>query len=553
MQVRCQGLKGNSIFDVAGRKGLMALPWSLAVLTGVLLTLGHPPFEQAWLGWLALVPLASWFCWVSEKPGRAFALGYVTGVVHFLTGFYWLTEVTVGGWLGSGFFLGLYPAGWAVIWSRIAGGAPETFTSAGNLQRATLGAAAWVMLEAWRGWIFTGFPWNDLGVTQVPMVPLIQIADLGGVALVSGLVAFVSLVLAVTLRRLELEVNRRLRPRIHLDFSIAMFLVGAAFIYGVYALLTPSAPGKTLRYLLVQPSIPVSRYEAPTPGRVALTKTRQLMEDAMAGLTDEEKPEVVIWPETPIWEEFFGDKFFYDLVHGVVEGQPFALIFGSNDRVDKQTYNAAFLVRQHQERVGIYYKNHLVPFGEFVPLTDQFPVLNKYSPLGYNFSAGDLPGIFDIDPPGVRAAMLICFEDTVSRLTRKSLLFRPELFINITNDGWFGRTAQSRQHLHNALMRCVEYRRPMLRATNNGTTAVISEKGVVLEQLGVPEDGSLFEPGVLAGELAVPPVQVTVFERWGNWVPWLSALWLVVGFRRELIRRGRRWWTRGQIEGVQKV
>ncbi|GAB4241998.1 MAG: apolipoprotein N-acyltransferase [Candidatus Methylacidiphilales bacterium] len=494
--------------------------------------LAYAPAEQAWLGWVAPVPVAAWFCWVRERRSRAFALGWVWGALFFGLSFFWLTEVTVAGWFAAAVYLGVYPGLWALIWNEVASGEPGSFTSGRNLERAMVGASAWVVGEWLRGWVFSGFPWNDLGVSQAPVAAMIQIADVGGVALVSWLVMFVALILALTLRRLQLEVEAKQRVRTHLDFSIAMFLVGAAFLYGVACLLGAPRSGKELRYLMVQPSIPVSRYAPSEPAVRAIGKLERLTLSALEGLTEDEIPHVVLWPETPITAEFFVDPAFSSGVRRVVEGRPFELVFGSNDMSGERLFNAAMMVRDGEDRVGIYYKNHLVPFGEFVPLTDQFRMLRQFSPLGYNFSAGDLPGIFEIESAGVRAAVLICFEDTVSRVARRSLIFRPEVFFNLTNDGWFGRTAQSRQHLNNARFRTVEFRRPMLRATNNGVTAVISATGVVIDQLGQMKDGSLFEPGTLAGTLIVSPLRPGLFEWIGDWVPWASVGLLVLGLWR---------------------
>ncbi|MFQ3670828.1 MAG: apolipoprotein N-acyltransferase [Verrucomicrobiia bacterium] len=500
------------------------------MVSGGLLALAFAPAEQAWLGWVAVVPLAAWFCWFRERIGRAFAFGWVMGLVFFGVSFFWLTKVTVAGWLAAALYLAIYPGLWAVVWNGVAWGPEGSFTSGANLWRASVGASAWVLAEWLRGWVLTGFPWNELGVSQAPVAAMIQIADLGGVALVSWLVMFVALVLAVTLRRLWLEVAARQRPKAHWDFSVAMFLVGVTFLYGAGWLLGAPRSGKELRFLLVQPDIPVSRYAPSEPSWRAMARLEQLTEQGLAGL--EEMPQVVVWPETPITAEFFVDPIFSETVRRVVAGRPFELVFGSNDMSGDRLFNAALMVRDGEDRVGIYYKNHLVPFGEYVPLTDRFPQLQRFSPLGYNFSAGDLPGIFEIEGAGVRAAVLICFEDVVSRVARKGLIFRPDFFLNLTNDGWFGRSAQSRQHLNNARFRCVEFRRPMLRATNNGVTAAISATGVVVAQLGEVGDGSLFEPGILAGRLLVEPHGRSWFERLGEWVPPVCGAVLVLAWWR---------------------
>ena len=119
-------------------------------------------------------------------------------------------------------------------------------------------------------------------------------------------------------------------------------------------------------------------------------------------------------------------------------------------------------------------------------------------------------------------APLICFEDTLPDLTRKFALLQPDLFINITNDGWFNQSPQSRQHLANAVFRTIEFRRPMLRVTNSGVTVAISEKGVILQELKSPDTDSTFISGAMRGELKIPEYRETLYARWGDWIVYAS-------------------------------
>jgi len=502
---------------------MWCLPWGLAVVTGLALTGSFAPYAQAWLGWVALVPLACWFCWHRVPWRRAGQLGFVAGLVHFLTSLSWMTTVTTAGMIALSAVMAAYIALWTIFWSWIAGGPDGQFSTLVNIRRCFYGACAWVALEWLRGWLFTGFPWNFLGVSQAPVVVLCQIADLGGVYLVSGLIVFASLTFAVTIRRLELELRAKMKAKAHLDFSLAMFLIGVSFLYGSKVLLAPPPQGEKLHYLCVQPDL-LQSLETPTSALEAMSRMEVLMAEALRQRKPEDMPNLVIWPETPVAASFFEDPDFHGTVQRLTEGQPFALMLGSNDYSGVDVYNAALLLQPGDSDIQMYYKNHLVIMGEYVPFTQDYPWMQKYSPLGSNYSAGASPGIFNLKRPAVNFAALICFEDTVSREARRALSARPYFFVNITNDGWFLRTGQSQQHLYNAMFRAIEFRRPLIRASNNGVTAVISERGAIVNMRGSFEKKDYFDAGYIEGGIVIPPPPVTLYERLGEWVPALGGL-----------------------------
>ena len=128
-------------------------------------------------------------------------------------------------------------------------------------------------------------------------------------------------------------------------------------------------------------------------------------------------------------------------------------------------------------------------------------------------------------------APLICFEDTVARVVRRAAQKQPHLLVNLTNDAWFGASAGSRQHLENARLRAVEARLPLLRATNDGVTALINARGVILAKVQDPETGSIREPGFLTGELELMEPRATFYTRWGEWPVAISLALLALGFR----------------------
>jgi apolipoprotein N-acyltransferase len=127
-----------------------------------------------------------------------------------------------------------------------------------------------------------------------------------------------------------------------------------------------------------------------------------------------------------------------------------------------------------------------------------------------DFSFGKEYTVFQLSNDNGKAAPLICFEDTIGELTRQFVLSGANLLVNVTNDGWFLRTAASRQHLANAVFRCVETRLSMVRAANTGVTCFVNEFGKITHTL-VDENGSQFTEGVLTGQVSVPSRYVPTF------------------------------------------
>src|SRR5438046_7492446 len=199
------------------------------------------------------------------------------------------------------------------------------------------------------------------------------------------------------------------------------------------------------------------------------------------------------------------------------------LLLGTID-VDKQdVYNAALLVSDGGDHVQMYRKVHLVPFGEYVPGRHTVPLLAQIvgDQVSGDFEEGSEYTVFTLTNNDVHVAPLICFEDTIGELTRQFVLPNEtspgaNLLVDVTNDGWFQRSAGSHQHLANAVFRCVETRRPMIRAANTGVTCFVNEFGRVT-QLLQDETGSTFTEGVLTGEIGVPTEhELTFYTRHGE-------------------------------------
>ena len=178
----------------------------------------------------------------------------------------------------------------------------------------------------------------------------------------------------------------------------------------------------------------------------------------------------------------------------------------------------------------VYRKAHLVPFGEYIPLRGIFPpfewVAGRLIPA--DFQAGKSFDPLVTEEGGFQIIPLICFEDTIGRLARKFVRQgEPQLIVNVTNDGWFWESAGSIQHLANARFRCIELRRPMVRAANTGVSCIIDELGSLYDQESTPPferkiaddvTGSTFVTGCLPGTVRMQKDSpLTIYARFGDW------------------------------------
>ena len=512
--------------------GIPITGWLCAGGSGLVLTLGYP-FSQPVAAWIGLIPLA--YYGQRQQPGirEAFLLGWFFGFSHFLTSLSWLQTVTISGWAVLSAYLAIYPALWFVLWVSLAGRDPDRMTSRGNIRHSFLGASAWVLTEWLRGVVFTGFGWNSLGVSQGDLLLIAQVADLGGVLLVSWVVAFAGLTLTLTARRFELEIRGSQKWRPRWDFTAGVIVVGLTMVYGARTLLRPlPEPVVTLRYAAIQPSVLQDPWRSAKVFRVA----QELKKWSELALVGGGPVDLLVWPESLAGTGWREEPELQAAIQAVRRMGARALLTGSLDVRGPETFNCAILFQGPEGRPAeVYDKTHLVVMGEYVPLAGVFPWLRKLVPPGGDLTAGKISGLLSLESPSVRLAPLICFEDAVPRVVRRAAQKLPHLLVNLTNDAWFGASAGSRQHLENARLRAVETRLPLLRATNDGVTALISPRGVILAEVRDPETGSVREPGFLQGELELREPTFTLYTRWGEWPVWLSMGLVAVGlgWRRE--------------------
>jgi apolipoprotein N-acyltransferase len=550
-----------------------AWPWLAAICSGLLYAACFAPFNLTWFCWIALIPLTA-AIWFSGKESRhprlrSLLLGYVAGLTFFWIVFSWLTTVTVLGWFVLEFYMAIYFAIWAWFcdllrpragkrqsagaskWDQMLvqarstappGQSPWT-KSTSNLRLAFILAAGWTTLEWMRGWVFSGFGWNGLGVALHDNWPLIQLTELTGVAGLSFMVAFTNVIVITTAYRLVVEARTRvMRP--HFDFTVTMAAIVGVLIFGLRATQI-SPPTKPLRVAAVQSNVPQNQKFDPQFTRRIFDQFLRLSEIA---LRSNPPPDLLVWPESSMPGPVLADQESHKFVMDLAASAETDLLLGTIDVDKRDVYNAALLVSDGGERVQMYRKVHLVPFGEYVPGRHTVPLLARIvgDQVPGDFKEGREHAVFTLTNSDVHVAPLICFEDTIGEVTRQFVLPNEtspgaNLLVDVTNDGWFQRSAGSHQHLANAIFRCVETRRPMIRAANTGVTCFINQFGRVTQILR-DDTGSTFTEGVLAGEIKVPTEQeLTFYARHGELFAKSCAAITVVSI---LVLFGVRRWKR---------
>ncbi len=552
------------------RSWARAWRWLAAALSGGLLVFCLAPWNQEWLCWLALTPLiaAVWTApssrpvpidprapvsrlrrlrarlagWWRQRWIRCFFLGYLCGLIYIWGAFYWLTTVTVPGWFILGPYMACYPAVWCVfigtlawpgpvftpvvstaddgphrkhglfIWNPAPANGSLLLRSRWNLWFAFLSAAAWVGLEWVRGWLFSGFGWNDLGIALHGNLPLLQIAEWTGVGGLSFLAAFVNVIAVATVARFYLEVRaHRVRP--HFDFTLTLAGLMVLIVTGVRTLKHShdelARPGASipLRVAAIQAAIPQGEKWDPAHVDSIVRTYDDLTATALAT-----RPQLLLWPEAATPYGMYDSRGqTIDNTFRVVKTGRCNLLFGTldfdfgADGRSQADYNAAMMLNPDRRRVQVYRKIHLVPYGEYVPYRKEFPPIAWIvgDQVPGDFAFGKEPTVFEAVDPDVRVAPLICFEDALAELTRQPVLRGAQLLANVTNDAWFQRTAASRQHFNEAVFRTVENRRPLVRCANTGVTAFVDRDGRVTQMLLMP-DGTIFGQGILSGVVNVP-------------------------------------------------
>ena len=457
----------------------------VAALSGALAALGQAPWG---LWWLSLPCFAGlfWSLRQAETTKRAAWIGWAGGAGYFAIALFWIVEpflVDIGrhGWMAP-FALFFMAGGFALFWGLAFGSAHRL----GGHRKTFLAVIMLTGVELLRGVILTGFPWAMIGHIWADTPWLLLASYMGAV----GLTFFTALVAALPVM---------LRPVWGL--AIAAALMGAGWLEGARLMSREIPPtAKTVR--LVQPNI--AQHLKWDPDEIPVSFGRLL---AITAEPPDAPLDLIIWPETSLASRL--DRADIALAAISNAAGPVPVVIGANAAVMDPdsaavTYrNTMGVLDASGQLAQTYYKHHLVPFGEYVPmgeLLSKIGIRGLAARDGAGYSAGDGPELIEIDGVG-RALPLICYELIFPRHLRTAE--RPDFIMQITNDAWFGNISGPYQHLAQARLRAVEQGLGLVRAANTGVSAVIDPNGRVIRSAPLNEAG--YVDAAIPQALPAPP------------------------------------------------
>ncbi len=478
---------------------------------GALSVLSFAPFEIYPLAFLALALLAHLI--QSSPPKDAFLSGFAFGLGLYLFGVSWVyvSLSTYGGmplWMGSIAVLGF--AALLALFSGLATFTASFFANHSKRRFLCILPFSWVVFEWCKSWVLTGFPWLDLGYTQTPSW-LFAWAPVGGIYLVSFMTLLTSILL------LQLAQSRSLIQGVGV-----VLLVMASFALNGISWTSPTKDSLTIG--VVQANVPIEEKWLRNTQAGILGQYQSLSQK----LNQDAPLDLIVWPETalPLYASNVNLDFWQ-----TISPPGTAVLAGLLDHDGQHSYNAAALNCADSEQAPqIYRKRHLVPFGEYMPLTFLFAWVFEYLQLPMSDFAGWQGQQALSCGERLKIGLSICYEDAFAN-EYKDHLGDATLLVNISEDAWFGDSFAPHQRRQLAQMRAKELGRPLVRAANSGPSLFIDSHGQVQELT------AQFETAIARRQ--VQPMQgSTPFMLFGSWIVWLSlAMLLGLGISRSLYKK----------------
>jgi len=496
----------------------------LAILSGIMLTASFPPGRMGWMAWIAIIPLL--ISLKNEGSLNRFKLGIIAGLAHYSTLLYWIIFVInhygeIDLFTSSAIllllclYLSLYPA---------------VFSLSIRLMKrrgfkVVMIAGIWVFLEYVRGVLMTGFPWCLLGYSQFNYQYIIQISDITGVYGISFLIVAFNY-LAYILIFDKVKSNKR--NYLYIETIIVTGLLLISIFYGKYRI--SEDKGKKNEKGAVKISVIQGNIDQSVKWDPAFMESTMNKYIGLTRSTFDHKPDVIIWPESAA--PFFfqdGNQYSRDIC-GLAEESGSWIIFGCPAYEERDSHIAYFnrvcLISPIGSLTGFYDKKHLVPFGEYVPLKKFIPFVNRLVISQGEFAPGKGSGVLKLND--IAAGVLVCYEAIFPDLARREVKNGAMLFVNLTNDAWFGMTSAPYQHLSMCVFRAVENRIPLVRAANTGFSAFIDPFGRIYAKSG------LFTEEVLTNEVRTDYSRLTFYSRYGDIFVFLILIICLIKFSYDL-------------------
>lgn len=458
---------------------------------GILLTLAFAPFSHSYLAIISLVLAFS--SWLGETPFRVAIRGYLYGLGLFGSGISWvyISIHDFGGApkLGAILLTLMIVCFWSLFPALTAYLAVKITVRQQNKKIIWIFPFVWILVEYFRGyWLLNGFPWLQIAYSllETPLQGFVPIIGAYG----SGFL------LAITATTIVAGFNKLIK------FHSSVIIISLIWGFGAYlqSVQWTMPVSKALNVALIQGNINQDQKWLPE-NRI---KTMVYYQKMTAQNWD---ADIIIWPETAIPAYFSQVKDFYlePLSDQAQKNNATVIVSLPSKGKNNENYNTVLTLGNHQ---GRYHKNHLLPFGEYLPLqpVSGFILDSLNIKLGNFSSGGDNQTL--LIAGGYPFATSICYEDAFAEEAIRAM---PEaaFLVNVTNDAWFGNSIEPHQHMQLAQMRALETGRYMLRTTNTGVTAIVAADGAIVSK------APLFKKTVLKGQI-YPMTGMTPYARLGD-------------------------------------
>ncbi|MGC8926622.1 MAG: apolipoprotein N-acyltransferase [Myxococcota bacterium] len=482
-----------------------------AILSGILSALSQPlvislfsekellnPFYAGFIAWISYVPI--FYTLRNLEPKKAFLIGLLGGIFYFSIVLYWLDiAMTVFGNMPQYlavpalFLLVIYCALYWGFWAYLS---TYIFKSIG-IDFTIIAPFIFVALEYIRNYLLSGFPWGNIAYSQYKNLTFIQISSIGGIYLVQYVLLLINAVMEGWIRYFFLRNERK-------PITYSAILLGILLFTYSFGLIRANNVSKEisnsvhLKVSMLQGNIDqgIKKKSHEYRGSI-LSNYIDLLEKAKA-----ENAELVIWPEAayplglPDEMTSFANP---DLMPGISQS-PFVQIIGVStyyyDRGRRFLHNGAFLLDEKLNIKDKYYKSHLVPFGEYVPLG--IPIEKFVTGIGTYVPGEEVkPAEISINGKNIKNGILICYEGIFPEISREHSKKGANLLVNLTNDAWYGISSAPYQHLSMYVFRAIENGKFLVRVANTGITAIINPYGKILSETNI------FERTILSGDVAL--------------------------------------------------
>jgi apolipoprotein N-acyltransferase len=507
----------------------------LPMVAGLAFCIGVPPFNSflhpaftffPLISFVACVPLFLFAMHPSAK--RSIFYCYLFGIFASIGQFYWIAFVVPEGlWplvlfsvflltLVEGLFYIAVGLGFRAARKKFPGSYPLLFP------------ALWAVLEYVKSLGEMSFPWNLIGYSLTPILPLSQVASITGVYGLSFLV-----VLGNVLVWKFLSMSYR-KGKTSVGLPIVVIVCAALSVWGYFRMKQPAPAGHDVKVSVLQGSIDQNHW-----GNNSLDTSFAIF-DTLLGRAAVDKPDILIMPESALLCYMLRQHSIRDRVVGWSRKFRIPMILGALhwDAAPRKSttpyfvYNAAFFLDTATEKFQQYYKINLVPFSEVLPFQGIFPILSRVNLGQADFKSGKDRVVYSIGS-AVKAAPFICYEIIYPGFVRDRVTRGANLFVNITNDGWFGRSSGAFQHATMARLRCIENGVTLARSANSGISMFVDQYGRILGRT------ALYDRTFLTRTISTVRIP-TLYARFGDWPVLFSCLILAISLGILVYRRRAR-------------